>query len=85
MAEEIRNLGGEVERKLTWGDLAEIYSWPTVLFVEPTGQPFALPLHESQVDNVDEMYQAALSVDWPEIFAEIDLSHRLSRPVFFYQ
>ncbi len=71
MAEEIRNLGGEVEKEthlgVIWhGNLQLAYRF---CLWSRLASRLLLPLHESQVDNVDEMYQAALSVNWPEIFA----------------
>lgn len=67
---EISELGGEIEREtpmgVFWrGDLATAYR---VCLWSRLASRVLLPLHESQVDNVDQMYDAARSVDWPSIF-----------------
>ena len=71
LADEIRHLGGEVEREthlgVIWrGDLTLAYRF---CLWSRLASRLLLPLHESQVDNVDEMYEAARSVDWPAVFA----------------
>lgn len=71
LADEIKNLGGEVEREthlgVIWhGDLTLAYRF---CLWSRLANRLLLPLHESQVDNIDEMYQAAHSVDWPTVFA----------------
>ncbi|MCA6129422.1 MULTISPECIES: bifunctional 23S rRNA (guanine(2069)-N(7))-methyltransferase RlmK/23S rRNA (guanine(2445)-N(2))-methyltransferase RlmL [Thalassolituus] len=70
LADEIRELGGEVEREtilgVVWrGDLATAYRF---CLWSRLASRLLLPLQESQVDNVDEMYEAARSVDWPMVF-----------------
>ncbi|MCT7361067.1 bifunctional 23S rRNA (guanine(2069)-N(7))-methyltransferase RlmK/23S rRNA (guanine(2445)-N(2))-methyltransferase RlmL [Thalassolituus pacificus] len=71
LADEIRHLGGEVEREthlgVIWrGDLTLAYRF---CLWSRLASRLLLPLQESQVDNVDEMYEAARSVEWPSIFA----------------
>ncbi len=71
LADEIRHLGGEVEREthlgVIWrGDLTLAYRF---CLWSRLASRLLLPLNESQVDNVDEMYEAARSVEWPAIFA----------------
>ncbi|MBQ0780311.1 MAG: 23S rRNA (guanine(2445)-N(2))/(guanine(2069)-N(7))-methyltransferase, partial [Thalassolituus oleivorans] len=60
LADEIRELGGEVEREtilgVVWrGDLATAYRF---CLWSRLASRLLLPLQESQVDNVDEMYEA---------------------------
>lgn len=70
LADEIRQLGGEVEREthlgVIWrGDLTLAYRF---CLWSRLASRLLLPLQESQVDNVEEMYEAARSVDWPAVF-----------------
>lgn len=67
---EISDLGGDIEREtpmgVFWrGDLATAYR---VCLWSRLASRILLPLHESQVSNIDEMYEAARSVDWPSVF-----------------
>lgn len=71
LADEIRHLGGEVEREthlgVIWrGDLTLAYRF---CLWSRLASRLLLPLHESQVDNIDALYEAARSVDWPAVFA----------------
>ncbi|MFY9179261.1 MAG: bifunctional 23S rRNA (guanine(2069)-N(7))-methyltransferase RlmK/23S rRNA (guanine(2445)-N(2))-methyltransferase RlmL [Venatoribacter sp.] len=71
LADEIKHLGGEVEKEthlgVIWrGDLTQAYRF---CLWSRLASRLLLPLHESQVESVEEMYQGALSVDWPNVFA----------------
>ena len=70
LADEIRHLGGEVEREthlgVIWrGDLALAYRF---CLWSRLASRLLLPLQESQVDNVEELYETARNVDWPAVF-----------------
>lgn len=70
LAAEIRDLGGEVEREthlgVLWqGDLRTAYRF--CLWTRLASR-LLFPLQESQVDNVDQLYQVARDVDWQTVF-----------------
>lgn len=70
LADEIRHLGGEVEREthlgVLWrGNLQVAYRF---CLWSRLASRLLFPLQESQVDNVDDLYKAAHSVDWPAVF-----------------
>ncbi|KZZ41876.1 23S rRNA (guanine(2445)-N(2))/(guanine(2069)-N(7))-methyltransferase [Thalassolituus sp. HI0120] len=70
LAAEIRDLGGEVEREthlgVLWlGDLQTAYRF--CLWTRLASR-LLFPLHESQVDNVDQLYEVARDVDWQTVF-----------------
>ena len=70
LAAEIRDLGGEVEREthlgVLWqGDLQTAYRF--CLWTRLASR-LLYPLQESQVDNVDQLYQVARDVDWQTVF-----------------
>ena len=71
LADEIRDLGGEVEKEthlgVVWqGSLSQAYRF---CLWSRLANRLLLPLHESQVDNVEQMFEGAYSVNWPEVFA----------------
>lgn len=71
LADEIRDLGGDVEREthlgVVWqGNLSQAYRF---CLWSRLSNRLLLPLHESQVDNAEQMFEAAYSVNWPEVFA----------------
>lgn len=71
LAEEIRDLGGAVEKEthlgVYWqGSLSVAYRF---CLWSRLSNRLLLPLHESQVDNAEQMFEAAYSVDWPSVFA----------------
>ena len=71
LAEEIRELGGEVEREthlgVYWkGSLEAAYRF---CLWSRLASRLLYPLQDSQVDNVDDLYKAAYSVDWPAVFS----------------
>lgn len=70
LAAEIRDLGGEVEREthlgVLWqGDMRTAYRF--CLWTRLASR-LLFPLQESQVDNVDQLYQVARDVDWQTVF-----------------
>lgn len=70
LAEEIRDLGGEVEREthlgVLWlGDLKTAYRF---CLWSRLASRLLFPLQESQADNVDQVYQVARDVDWQTVF-----------------
>ncbi|MBM94910.1 MAG: bifunctional 23S rRNA (guanine(2069)-N(7))-methyltransferase RlmK/23S rRNA (guanine(2445)-N(2))-methyltransferase RlmL [Oceanospirillaceae bacterium] len=70
LANEIMQLGGEVEREthlgVIWkGGLETAYK---VCLWSRLANRILLPLNESQVNNVDEMYTQTRQVDWPSLF-----------------
>ena len=70
LANEIMQLGGKVEREthlgVIWqGDLEVAYR---VCLWSRLANRVLLPLHESPVGNVDEMYAQTRQVDWPSLF-----------------
>ena len=70
LADEIRHLGGEVEREthlgVLWrGDMATAYRF---CLWSRLASRLLFPLQESQVDSVDELYRVANLVDWPTVF-----------------
>lgn len=71
LADEIRDLGGEVEKEthlgVVWqGNLSQAYRF---CLWSRLASRLLLPLQESQVDNVEQVFEAAYSVNWPEVFA----------------
>jgi 23S rRNA (guanine2445-N2)-methyltransferase / 23S rRNA (guanine2069-N7)-methyltransferase len=78
LADEIRHLGGNVDKEnhigVYWhGDLEAAYK---VCLWSRLASRLLLPLHECQVDSVDEMYRMAKSVDWPSLFP-VDATFRI--------
>lgn len=78
LADEIRQLGGNVDKEnhigVYWhGDLEAAYK---VCLWSRLASRLLLPLHECQVDSVDEMYRMAKSVDWPSLFP-VDATFRI--------
>ncbi|MEK9711121.1 MAG: bifunctional 23S rRNA (guanine(2069)-N(7))-methyltransferase RlmK/23S rRNA (guanine(2445)-N(2))-methyltransferase RlmL [Thalassolituus sp.] len=78
LAEEIRHLGGSVENETHLGvyfngDLEIAYR--VCLWSRLAGRVL-LPLQDCQVDNVDDMYNAAKNVDWPALFS-VDSTFRI--------
>ena len=70
LADEIRHLGGNVHKE---GHLGVHFSGDSevayrVCLWSRLASRLLLPLQECQVDNVDQMYEAARSVDWSELF-----------------
>ena len=70
LAQEISELGGEVEREthlgVFWkGDLAAAYRF---CLWSRLASRLLLPLHECQVDSVDEVYEETRQLPWNEIF-----------------
>ncbi len=71
LANEISQLGGVVEREthlgVIWrGDLEVAYR---VCLWARMANRILLPLHESDVGNIDEMYEQTCQVDWPALFS----------------
>lgn len=71
LADEISDLGGSIERITHLGvfwqggvDVAYRFCLWSRLATR-----LLMKLHESQVDNIDELYQSALAVNWPKVFA----------------
>lgn len=78
LAEEIRQLGGHVEKETHLGvyfsgELSVAYR--VCLWSRLAGRVL-LPLQDCQVDNVDQMYEAAKAVDWPAVFP-VDATFRI--------
>lgn len=81
LAQEIRELGGEIEKEthlgVHWkGDLECAYR---VCLWSRLASRLLLPLQESQVSNVDEMYEQTRQLDWNQVF-----SPRASLRIDFY-
>lgn len=71
LADEIRDLGGEVEREthlgVLWqGNLATAYR---VCLWSRLASRVLYPLAESDVDNVDQLYDTVRQVDWQTVFS----------------
>ena len=71
LAEEILSIGGQIDRithlGVFWqGDVACAYRF---CLWSRLSTRLLLQLHESDVNNVDELYQAALAVKWPDVFS----------------
>lgn len=71
LADEISGLGGTVERVthlgVFWqGDLNAAYQF---CLWSRLATRLLLKLHESQVETADELYQSAISVNWPQVFS----------------
>ena len=78
LADEIRHLGGDVQKESHIG--VYFLGSPEVAYRVCLWSRLAsrlmLPLQECQVDNVDEMYEAAKNVDWPALFP-VDATFRI--------
>lgn len=71
LADEIISLGGKVERithlGVFWqGDLTAAYQF---CLWSRLATRLLLQLHESQVETAEELYQSAISVNWPQVFS----------------
>ena len=71
LAEEIKQLGGVIEREthlgVYWLGSLEV-AYRVCLWSRLAGRVL-LPLQDSQVDSVEDMYQTAQTVDWPMLFS----------------
>ncbi len=71
LSNEINELGGEVERETHLGvhwkaDLETAYR---VCLWSRLASRILLPVHESQVSNVDQVYEETRQVDWTQVFS----------------
>lgn len=71
LADEITAFGGTIERLthlgVYWrGDVASAYRF---CLWSRLSTRLLMQLHESEVDSVDELYQAARAVNWPQVFS----------------